>query len=168
MPKGNAEHEAVIAAFGEKSRLRGERFIDLRNSPPRYVGTDGRRIICTVTQNRRHVVGHGWWASTSAASLRRKYAHFDEVHVVRVHQGEDLDLKHRQAHAAFGPSWRFFKLGLKCPDGLILREGRLVAFEALGFTEDAGRGEHVMRGKRINYAAFDGVAFEIFRRKKGG
>ncbi len=165
MPKGNPQHEAVIAAFAQKCRLRGERFIDLLNKPPRYVGTDGLKIVCSVTQNRRHYLGKGWHGVPTATGLRARYGHFDSVHIAQVRPGQDLDACHREVHKAIGPGWRFFKLGLKCPDGLILREGRLVAFEALGLDKDGGAGEWVMRGKRINYAAFDGVAFETFRRQ---
>ncbi len=165
MSKGSQQHQDAIKDAGERFTAQGHRFIQLGERPPRFVGTNGTHVACWVTQTARHVKAKGWHVSKTAASLRRRYIIFDEVVPVRIHQGANRDQAFEDVLSVWrGRGWRIMRLAPKCPDGLILKEGKLLAYEML-LMDPGERSAHTRKLKALNYQSLDGVVIETETRR---
>ena len=64
-------------------------------------------------------------------------------------------------------SWKTINLKGKSPDGIALKDNKMVAIELLGYTYRKGKGKHYSKGvnlKKEDYSMFDDVFVRTFKR----
>jgi hypothetical protein len=168
---GNKDHEDTVKQKLSELEKQGYKTIDLCGlSPTMIIAKNNSCKAVVIVRKTKKRERKGWKADRTHEELKNKYFMFDGVE--RIYHKKSVETRKELIDRAekyyVNEGYNFIYTAMKSPDGLAIKDSKVIAVEILNGHKDGGNMKTEIKNKTDNYDMFDDVIVEVVYKAKTG